>query len=192
MLVCVGMRPSLADLLNRHIWMPSWSVHLVLIWLNLSTSSPVCLPLCLQLSGFTAQGSDWLTFARLACVFMHASLIISPWPWIYPALPTFTPFYVSFLSPALCLVALVLRLVHVPPLSGFSFLVLFALCSCLLLPQCDAFPDNEVGYRDTHREGLSKYKPIRWKTVSFDSGCSLRIKSDSFICMPTITQRGNC
>lgn len=63
---------------NRHIWMPGWSVHWVLIWLNLSTSSPVCLPLCLQLSGFTAQAPDWLTPARLACVFMHAGPIISP------------------------------------------------------------------------------------------------------------------
>lgn len=131
LLVWVGTRQSLADLLHRHIWMPSWSVHWVLIWLNLSTSSPVCLPLCLQLSGFIAQGSDWLTSARLACIFMHAGLIISPWPWIYPALPTFTPFYVSFLSP--CIMSRCPRLVHVPPLSGFSCLVLFALSLQLLL-----------------------------------------------------------
>lgn len=26
--------------------MPGWSVHPILIWLNLSTSSPVCLPAC--------------------------------------------------------------------------------------------------------------------------------------------------
>lgn len=88
---------SLADLLYGRIWMPSWSVHWVLIWLNLSTSSPVCQPLCLQLSGFAAQASDWLTSARLACVFMHAGLIISPWPWIYPALRTFSPHSLIFI-----------------------------------------------------------------------------------------------
>lgn len=75
--------------------MPIWSVHWVLIWLNLSTSSPVPLPasllLCLQLPGFTTPASDWLTSARLACLFMHARLIISPWPWIYAAPSTFTP-----------------------------------------------------------------------------------------------------
>ena len=87
--------PGLADLFYRRICILGGSVRWVLIWLNLSTSSPVCLPLSLQLSGFTTQACDWLTSAWLAGVFMHVGLIISRWPWVYPTL--------SFLSPTLCL-----------------------------------------------------------------------------------------
>ena len=50
------------------------SAYWVLIWLNLSTSSLVCLP---AWAGFRVQASDWLVNARLACVFMHAGRIIS-------------------------------------------------------------------------------------------------------------------
>lgn len=151
--------------------MPSWSVHWVLIWLNLSTSSPVCLPLCLQLSGLTAQGSDWLTSARLACVFMHAGLIISLWPWIYPALPTFTPFLSFIFIP--CLVSRQRPSSSPRPTTSLWFFLscplhsFFAAASCFLNVTYSHIMRRD--YRDTHREGLSKYEPIRWKTVSFDS-----------------------
>lgn len=56
-----------------HIWMPSWSVYWVLIWLNLLPLAQFACRSVLQLSGFTAQPPDWLTSARLACVFMHAA-----------------------------------------------------------------------------------------------------------------------
>lgn len=81
--------------------MPSLSVHWVLIWLNLSTSSPVCLSLCLQLSRITERVSDWLTSARLACVFMRTSLIISLWPCKFttPCICMFAPPLVSLLCP---------------------------------------------------------------------------------------------
>lgn len=91
----------------------------VLIWLNLSTSSPVRLPLRLQLSGTAAEPSDWLTPARLACAFMHARLIISPC----------VHFAFQFYPPP-CLAALLPQSVQLSSLqllpAGFYFQVILA------------------------------------------------------------------
>lgn len=107
----------------------------VLIWLNLSTSSPVRLPLRLQLSGTAAEPSDWLTPARLACAFMHAGLIISPC----------VHFAFQFYPPASCLAAPLPQSVQLSSLqllpAGFYFQVILAVTR--------------------EGEGLLKEKPVR-------------------------------
>lgn len=96
--------PHMADL-SEHTY---GSVHWALSWLNLYTSSPVHLTLCLQLLGSTVPRSYWLAAVRLVHVLMLASssfssdlgftplrLYVCPHALISPVVPAVQPVVMS-------------------------------------------------------------------------------------------------